>query len=277
VRVYAVSDLHVDDLVNRELVERMPAHPYDWLVVAGDVADRIEDVRWALAKLVDRFALVVWAPGNHELWTHRDEPDAARGVERYAELVEMCRDLGVLTPEDEYPVFQGVDGAVTIAPLFLLYDYSFRPDGTTVLDALRAAKQRGIWSADELFLHADPFASRADWCRSRLAISERRLQALEGRSTMLVSHFPFRRDLVDIPHMPRFELWCGTDRTHDWHLRYHAAVVVSGHLHVRSTCWRDGVAFEEVSVGRSREWRRRVAAPWPRVVLPRPRWLPVAP
>jgi hypothetical protein len=54
--------------------------------------------------------------------------------------------------------------------------------------------------------------------------------------------------------MPRFSIWCGTRRTEDWHLRFNAAVVASGHLHIRSTSYRDGVRFEEVSLGYPRQW-----------------------
>jgi hypothetical protein len=38
-----------------------------------------------------------------------------------------------------------------------------------------------------------------------------------------------------------------------WHLRYRAQVVVSGHLHIRSTRRIDGVRFEEVSLGYPRQ------------------------
>jgi hypothetical protein len=48
---------------------------------------------------------------------------------------------------------------------------------------------------------------------------------------------------------PALELWCGTRRTEDWHVRYRASVVASGHLHIRRTDRIDGVRFEEVSLG----------------------------
>ena len=54
---------------------------------------------------------------------------------------------------------------------------------------------------------------------------------------------------------PEFAQWCGTERTADWHLRYRAAAVVYGHLHIPRTTWYDGVRFEEVSLGYPREWR----------------------
>jgi len=49
----------------------------------------------------------VWTPGNHELWTRRKDPVSLRGEERYLALVELCRGLGILTPEDPYPVWDG--------------------------------------------------------------------------------------------------------------------------------------------------------------------------
>jgi hypothetical protein len=74
---------------------------------------------------------------------------------------------------------------------------------------------------------------------------------------MLVNHYPLRRDLAQLPAIPRFAIWCGTRRTHDWPQRFGASVVVSGHLHLRATRIIDGVRFEEVSLGYPREWTRR--------------------
>jgi hypothetical protein len=70
---------------------------------------------------------------------------------------------------------------------------------------------------------------------------------------------------------PEFAQWCGTTRTADWHLAYHAAAVVYGHLHIPRTTWHDGVAFHEVSLGYPREWRARHEPPAvPRQILPVP-------
>ena len=74
---------------------------------------------------------------------------------------------------------------------------------------------------------------------------------------MLISHWPLRRDVVHIPRIPRFSPWCGTVLTEDWHLRFRAAAVVNGHLHVPGTQWRDGVPFSEVSLGYPQQWMRR--------------------
>jgi hypothetical protein len=91
----------------------------------------------------------------------------------------------------------------------------------------------------------------------------------ESHGVVLVGHFPLRSDLVRIPRIPRFSIWCGTERTGNWHRRFRAVVVVSGHLHVRATDWRDGVRFEEVSLGYPHQWQEeRGIAAYLREILP---------
>ncbi|MGI8331413.1 metallophosphoesterase family protein [Actinomadura scrupuli] len=193
----AISDLHVGFGENRRLVEGLrPGSDSDWLLFTGDVAERVADVEWALRTLSHRFETVVWVPGNHELWTPKDDPVQLRGEQRYRHLVQMCRGLGVVTPE-------------------------------------------------------------------------RRLAARDtSMPTVLVNHFPLVREPTLVLRLPRFALWCGTERTAEWHLKYQAAAVVYGHLHIRRTMWHDGVRFEEVSLGYPREWGRRGGPGGLRRVLP---------
>ena len=76
--------------------------------------------------------------------------------------------------------------------------------------------------------------------------------------------------------MPRFCLWCGTTLTEDWHTRWNAKVVVSGHLHMRSTDWRDGTRFEEVALGYPRDWKQRRGIDYyVREILPGPKKTPM--
>ena len=254
----AVSDLHVSYAENREVVEGLrPTSPDDWLLVAGDVAERFESIEWALRLLRDRFATVIWAPGNHELWTPPTDPVTLRGVERYEALVEMARGLGVCTPEDPYPVWQGPDGPVTVAPLFLLYDYTFRPDGcATKEEGLAYAHETGVVCTDEYLLHPDPYPTRDDWSRARVALTEERLATITT-PTVLVNHYPLVREPTRVLRYPEFAQWCGTEATAEWHTRFHAAAMVYGHLHIPRTTRYDGVRFEEVSLGYPREWQPR--------------------
>jgi 3',5'-cyclic AMP phosphodiesterase CpdA len=273
-RLLALSDLHVGYRENRKIVEELrPGSDGDWLLLAGDVGELYPDIEWALDVLAGRFSTVVWTPGNHELWTHGEDPVRLRGEERYLALVELCRGLGIHTPEDPYPVWAGPEGAVTIAPLFLLYDYTFLPDGAlTKEQGLAVAYETGIVCSDEVMLHPDPYPSREAWCWARIEATERRLAALDPAGpVVLMNHYPLVRDPTRVLHYPQFAQWCGTTRTHDWHLRYHAAAVVYGHLHIPRVTWHDGVRFEEVSIGYPREWKRRDRPPGvPRQILPAP-------
>jgi 3',5'-cyclic AMP phosphodiesterase CpdA len=270
-RLLAVSDLHVAYPENRKIVEELrPGSERDWLLLAGDVGEFSADIEWALRTLRDRFATVVWTPGNHDLWTHHRDPLGLRGEQRYLYLVDLCRDLGVITPEDPYPVWER---QVTVAPVFLLYDYSFLPDGArTKQEGLAHAYRTGIVCTDETWLHPDPYPSREAWCWARIEQTERRLAARDpALPVVFVSHYPLVREPTRVLRYPQFAQWCGTTRTHDWHLRYNAAAVVYGHLHIPRVTWYDGVRFEEVSVGYPREWQRWTTRPdVPRQILPVP-------
>ncbi|MEV0618813.1 metallophosphoesterase [Nonomuraea sp. NPDC050404] len=260
-RLLAVSDLHITYPENRAIVaELKPITPGDWLLVAGDVADRVEDITWALRRLADRFERVVWVPGNHELWTMPDESPDLRGVARYEHLVSVCRSLGVITPEDAYPLWEGAGGPVRIVPLFLLYDYTFLPAGHhTKASALEYAHGTGVVCTDEYLLHPDPYPTREAWCRARVELTGRRLAELEddGVPLVFVNHYPLVREPTDILRYPEFAQWCGTTATRDWHRRYPTAAMIYGHLHIPRVTWYDGVRFEEVSLGYPREWKRR--------------------
>ncbi|MFE7285958.1 metallophosphoesterase family protein [Streptomyces noursei] len=263
-RLVAVSDLHVRYDENRDIVERLrPESDDDWLLVAGDVGEYVEDIRWALGRLSERFAKVVWVPGNHELWTPAKDPVQLRGVARYEHLVEVCRELGVITPEDPYPVWEGAGGPVALAPLFLLYDYSFRMPGMgSKEEALAIAEKAGVVCTDEYFLHPDPYPSREAWCRARVAETEARLAALpEDLPTVLINHWPLVREPTRPLWYPEFALWCGTEATADWPRRFRATTVVYGHLHIPRLIMWDGVPHQEVSLGYPREWRRRSGSP----------------
>ncbi|OON81914.1 metallophosphoesterase family protein [Streptomyces tsukubensis] len=259
-RLLAVSDLHTAMTENQAIVDTLrPRSDADWLIVAGDVAERFADVERTLRQLAGRFSKVVWTPGNHELWTPKNDPVQLKGVARYARLVELCRELDISTPEDPYPVWEGPGGPVAVAPLFLLYDYTFRAPGTrTKEESLARAHATGVVCTDEFLLHPEPYPAADDWCRARVAETERRLVAHDPELPLvLIGHWPLVRHPTEILWYPEFAQWCGTELTADWHTRFPTAAVVYGHLHIPRTTWQDGVRFEEVSIGYPREWRKR--------------------
>jgi hypothetical protein len=262
VRLLAISDIHISHRENRQALSELPAFPDDWLILAGDVGERAEHLALALEVLVPRFARVIWTAGNHDLWSPFDDPARTRGQARYDELVAICRQQGVLTPEDDYVEWPGEPGTF-IVPMFLLFDYSFRPPDIAAPDAVKWARAAGIGSGDEPRLSPAPWPSIASWCEARCNATAARLEALPHTArTILVNHWPLRYDLARPPRVPRFSLWSGTTRTEDWGRRFRARAVLTGHLHMRTTLWRDGVRYDEVSLGYPRDWRRERGMAW---------------
>lgn len=270
-RLLAISDLHVGHAPNREALLRMPAHPDDWLAVVGDVGETAEHLRFAFDVLGPRFAKLLWVPGNHELYNVSRDSLSVVGQERYHALIDLCQRDGVLTPEDDWPLWPGEGPPTVLAPVFVGYDYSFSPPGMSIDEVRRWAAEDGIWSADERYIRPDPWPNLAAWCHERVRLTEARLDALPaGHRVVLLTHYPLLREHVRLHMIPRFLPWCGTERTAMWHRKYPIDVVVYGHLHMRCTEWQDGVRFEEVALGYPRHWKQdKGIGAYLRVILPR--------
>lgn len=257
-KLYAIADLHLGHALNRQELRNLEPHLDDGLILCGDLGETTEHLELAFSAATSNFAHVFWCPGNHELYTMTSAGSSpARGQAKYEECVAVARRYGVRTPEDEYMVWEGEGGPALIAPIFTLYDYSFRPAHVTRENALKWAEEQDTIATDEFLLHPDPYSSREEWCNALVDATEKRLaEAIADKKmpVIIANHWPLRQDLVYIPKVPRFILWCGTKRTEDWHTRFGAKVVISGHLHVPRTDWKDFVRFEEVSLGYPRQW-----------------------
>ncbi len=253
-KLLAISDLHLQYQKNQDLLRAITEHADDWLILAGDVGEGIKELAFAFECLKPKFAKLIWVPGNHELWTMPGE--ALRGEQKYQHLVNFCRNQGVITPEDEYLKVSFDEKPYFLVPTFTLYDYSFRPDTVAFKDVINWAAEGDIVSADERVLHPNPYESREAWCKELVEKAEQRLGLLDRNiPIILINHFPLRQDLVRLHRVPRYSPWCGTRLTQDWHKKFNIKVVVNGHTHTRATDWRDGVRFEEVSVGYPRQRR----------------------
>ena len=273
-KLYAISDVHISYKFNHDAIHLLQPHPEDSLIIAGDVGEKLEHLRTAFSLTTTLFKQVFWVPGNHELYTMPESSissisniqtadttaqDTLRGEMKYLECVRIANECGVITPEDEYIVWHGDDMKALICPLFCLYDYSFRPSDVSREDAVEWAKEEGVYATDEALLHPDPYESRDAWCDELVRKTEIKLETAmrmkdEDTKVVLINHWPLREDLCWLPNIPRFSIWCGTKKTDNWHRRFQADVVVSGHLHIRRTDWRDETRFEEVSLGYPKQW-----------------------
>lgn len=116
-RILAISDLHTDFMENWQLVEQIPETLYreDVLIVAGDIADRTEVIKRTLSLLRSRFKMVLYTPGNHELWVRNRKYDS---VEKLFRVLTLCQNLDIQTAPAKV-------NDIWIVPLFSWYDLEF--------------------------------------------------------------------------------------------------------------------------------------------------------
>ena len=213
-QLLAISDLHLSQASNKDAILKMSDHGDDWLIIGGDISEKPELHEFLFKELNKRFGKIIWVPGNHDLWTEdaRDQ-QIERGVDKYNLLVELARSFGVITPEDpfvEWPEkLQDREGSLIIAPLFLLYDYSFRPKSVSRENIKDWVRQVHAECSDEFLLHPTPYESREQWCKARCDFSIDKLSDIPSTSTtVLINHWPLRLDLINLPRVPRFTPWC---------------------------------------------------------------------
>lgn len=254
-KLFAISDLHLANKPNRDALLNLPSYKNDWLILAGDIGEKSEYLRFALFILTTKFEQIIWVPGNHDLWTFPLNDKEPKGVDKYYQLVNICRSYKVLTPEDEYSKIMLGDQQYIIVPTLTLYDYSFRPKEIPFEQAIDWAAESGVVCTDEDLLFSYPYRSIAEWCLKRCEYTKSRLAKLPVNiPIILVNHYPVIEEHAKLWRFPRFTLWCGTKRTEDWVKKYNIKLVVHGHMHIRGTKYKDGVKYEEVSFGYPRDW-----------------------
>ncbi|MGA1072505.1 MAG: metallophosphoesterase family protein [Pseudohongiellaceae bacterium] len=113
-----MSDIHVDYPQNLEWVLGLDCHEYqaDVLLLAGDVSEDMKLLERVLRGCLERFAKVMFVPGNHDLWVRRCTYDCS--LAKFGGILELCGELGVATEPFEY-------AGVEFLPLFSWYDFSF--------------------------------------------------------------------------------------------------------------------------------------------------------
>jgi predicted phosphodiesterase len=230
-RVFAVSDLHLDYAPNRDWVEQLSLHDYqnDALILAGDISDRLALLTDGFEALSRRFAVVLYVPGNHDLWVHREH--VHHSFEKFDIVREAASAHGIrMTP------FRHKD--VLIVPLLGWYDYSFGLPDSYLRDAwadYRACRWPEGYDAAAItrwFVERNPSRSSLD------------MQGAENVITF--SHFLPRIDVMPerIPEKHR-KLYpiLGTVELDRQLRQLGASMHIYGHSHVNRHVTIDGVTY----------------------------------
>ena len=234
-RVFAISDLHVDYEDNANWVRNLPCSEFtkDILIVAGDISDSLKLLDWTLTTLAARFKTVLFVPGNHDLWQHRD-----KGISSSLDKFEHVR--SVATGAGASMSAFRTDG-LCILPLLSWYDYSFGQPSDELLQVwmdYRACRWPEHYSMDDVSAYFE---------RQNLPH-----EAVEGEFVITFSHFLPRIDVLPafIPVSRRMlDPILGAARIDRQIRKLNSAIHIYGHSHVNWRTRIDGVSYINNALG----------------------------
>src|SRR5215470_20110929 len=94
-RVFALSDIHIDYDVNAKWIQNLSTAEYqdDALILAGDVTDTRRLLDWCLSTLARRFKKVLFVPGNHDLWVIREDHEM-NSLQKFDDICAVVESSG---------------------------------------------------------------------------------------------------------------------------------------------------------------------------------------
>jgi predicted phosphodiesterase len=248
-RVFALSDIHIDYSVNARWVADLSTADYrdDVLILAGDVTDIMQLLGWCLTTLAARFRTVLFVPGNHELWVVRDGVGKT-SFEKFEQVTALAASCGAsMRP------FHG--GGVSICPLLSWYDYSFGEPSEQLKSAwsdFYACRWPEGVDAAQVAAH---FASLNE---QPMAEYRQYLSTQRNRTLITFSHFMPRIDLLpaSVPaHRRMLDPVLGAVRLETQLRELSPHIHVYGHSHINRSIAIDGVSYINNAFGYPDETR----------------------
>lgn len=228
-KVYTVSDIHVDYPENMQWVKQLDKVAYrnDILILAGDVSDKLSSLHSVFDSLRETFLEVLFVPGNHELWINRD--DFSCSLEKFEAVQTLAQECGVKTGVFEYE-------SISFVPLFSWYDFSFGEVDRRLRLAWRDFRSCK-WPAE--------LADSAAVSKHFLARNEENLN-VSNNMVISFSHFLPRIDVmpVRIP-MSKRNIYpvLGSSELGAQLERLKPDIHIYGHSHVNQSIELDGIQF----------------------------------
>ncbi|MFT6791201.1 MAG: putative phosphodiesterase [Cellvibrionaceae bacterium] len=238
-RVFAISDLHIDYKANFNWLASLSQNDYrrDILILAGDVSDDEAKLTHCFHRLSEAFFKVMFVPGNHELWVHRHNYSNTTQISSFDKFNRVCalaKSYGVLTEpyHDDY---------LSIYPLFSWYDFSFGKPGRDLesqwMDfmACHWGENKTMLEVSNFFLQRNPSARKQP-----------------GKTVITFSHFLPRIDLIpsSTPSSLHFIYpVLGCTRLDQQIRKLGADIHVYGHSHVNRNIHLEGISYHNNAFG----------------------------
>lgn len=263
-RVFAISDLHVDFRENQTWVSQLSDldHCEDVLLMAGDVSHRLDRMQWVFDTLNEKFAHLFFVPGNHDLWVR--EEDVTDSIDKYERLMQLCNTCDVKTQPEVLPDVQ-------IVPLLSWYRLPEFGDDSLFVSKQGEDTSLRMWS-DKRFTRW-PFEAQ-DVVDYFLCENARSIMKLKNELQVIsFSHFLPRQELIFSTAIERQKHSPGARDPHPgfnfsrvagtWLLdqqirKIGACVHVYGHQHRNRVRVIEGVCYVSHCLGYRRERARGV-------------------
>lgn len=240
-RVFALSDIHIDYSANAKWIANLSVADYqdDVLILAGDVTDIQKLLDWGLSILTKRFKKVLFVPGNHELWVRREGPEK-NSLQKFDDICAAVKSTGA-----SMEAFH--EHGVSIIPLLGWYDYSFGEPSQEL---------RATWMDYYACRWPNGFTDR-DIAAHFAAFNDEQ-NSMASAKVITYSHFLPRIDLMPefIPSAHRI-LYpvLGSVQLERQLRRLNPGIHVYGHSHVNRHVKIDGVSYINNAFGYPNETR----------------------
>mmetsp|Transcript_154781 Transcript_154781/g.269489 ORF Transcript_154781/g.269489 Transcript_154781/m.269489 type:complete len:443 (-) Transcript_154781:21-1349(-) len=221
-RLWCISDVYCDHEVNFKFLERISGCEHDALILLGNVSHKLQVLTDTLLCVKERFAEVIFVPGNQDLWVKNDPECRKPGeealykdsFEKLKYIITLCDHVGVHTTPR---VFEIGDEALWVVPLLAWHARSFDTEpevsahwgGIPDLADMVKDFQMCIWPAD-LKPTTDLLAEEVDCLNDRLVAclgSEERLAFEKAANATPGGRSSARVSMVTCSHfVPLLEL-----------------------------------------------------------------------
>lgn len=262
-RVFALSDLHVDYADNMRRFEALSARDFqaDALILAGDITDDLERLAIVLGLARSKFAWVFFVPGNHELWVRRNE--AGDSIQKFHRILALCASLNVATRPARIPAAANESG-LWIVPLFSWYVKPEEGDATLFVEKPGGDAGLAMW-ADNYLTKWDGLAPDRRIADFFLDMNREHVEREYDAPVVSFSHFLPRRELMfpggrspgkhPLGRVPgrgagfNFSRVAGSARLDDQVRALGSTVHVYGHQHRNRDLVIDGVRYVSNCLG----------------------------
>jgi predicted phosphodiesterase len=240
-RVFALSDIHIDYEVNAKWIENLSFADYqdDVLILAGDVTHARPLLDWCLRTLAKRFKKVLFAPGNHDLWVVRDDREK-NSLQKFDDVRAVVNTSGA-----SMQAFR--ERGVSIIPLLAWYDYSFGEPSEEL---------RSVWADYHACRWPSGFTEKE--VAAHFAAFNNHQVSLVGDKVITYSHFLPRIDLMPgfVPSVKKL-LYpiLGSAQLERQLRRLNPSIHVYGHSHINRHVKIDGVSYINNAFGYPNETR----------------------